>query len=644
MTGADRAAIAVSTNLNIDDWSALQAQCLARMRAAETPRAQWVRIVGLTGVFGFVALLTTGLLTSKALGLDPKSLLAGVAAIALALWVNTRFVRRSLAPEERGAFLGPCVYELDGAGLRSTRERWASSVASWAAVRDVTFTSTHVFLWVDRFSAYTIPGRDLPHGLAPQQLFEWIATARERATVSTAPAAAPPARLPAVAIAVAAETAPRRRTWLLDLASLVALRGNAVLTGPTQGVPATLMTLLAVGTWMIFDRRENGPDAEFYVYGLPTLAWYLLGGLAVAWVLGRTSFPRVALPRAIVIAALGSWLTILYFNLAGAVESRWVAIALGVAGVFYAIAYFGRAARALTGQSQSWAGVGTFAASVAFLWITEALWVYPMAWTPSGDETEELVDSYENTEPLFFAQRDRVDAALAAVGVNNPAEVELFFVGFAGFGNEKVFAEEIKFAARGVAERYPNTVGSVLLLNDARDFYGAPFATASTLRYTLRGVAAKMDLDNDVLFLALSSHGSPEWELSVTNGGLPLADIDAEDLVAALDDAGIKWRVIVISACYAGGFIDALQDPYTIVLAAAASDRTSFGCTNERELTYFGEAFYRDSLPLDVPLREAFALTEQRVLAREAAEGIVRQSQPMAFFGSDVERKLAAFE
>ena len=635
--------IAVNTNLNADDWRALQAQCPARMRAGETPRAQWTRIIGLTGVFALVAFATLSVLNASGLGLDPKSLLAGVAVIALSLWVNAWFVRRNSKPDQHGAFLGPCVYELDAAGLRSAREGFASSVASWAAVRDVTFTPTHVFLWVDRFSAYTIPGRDLPHGLTTQQLFDWIATARGRAAASSVPAEPPPA-LPPLATPATGEPAPRRLGgWLSDLASLVALRGKAVLAEPAQSVPGTLLVLLAVGTWVAFDRWQNGPGAEFFVYGLADVAWFLLGGLAVAWVLARISSPPIALPRAIVVSALGATLTIPYFYLLPLVTSRLLGIALAISGALYAIAYFARAARALTGLPQLRPGVAAFLASLAFFWATEALWVYPMVWTPSGDTLDvERRDSYD-FEPLFFAQRDRLDAVLATVAPNDPTAAEMFFIGFAGYGNEKVFAEEIKFAARTVQERYSHAAGSVLLLNDARDFDSAPFATATTLRYALQGVAAKMDLDDDVLFLALSSHGSSDWLLSVKNGYLPLVDLAPEDVAAALDDAGIKWRVIVISACYAGGFVDALQDPFTIVVAAAAPDRTSFGCSNERDLTYFGEAFYRDALPLDVPLREAFAIAQQRVSERERAEGVT-ESRPLAFFGPDLERKLAALE
>ena len=241
------------------------------------------------------------------------------------------------------------------------------------------------------------------------------------------------------------------------------------------------------------------------------------------------------------------------------------------------------------------------------------------------------------------SQHALIDAAVAAFPNEASDTGRVFFLGFAGVGGERVFAEEIKLAANHVGAKFGSSRRSLLLINDRRDLTSRPLATHDNLRYALTTLGHIMD-ESDVLFLALSSHGSRDWALSVSNGALPLSDLGAEELSAALDEAGIKWRVIVVSACFAGGFIDELRDPYTIVVAAAAADRTSFGCSNERELTYFGEAFYRDALPTAASLRDAFATAEQRVLERETAEGIDEPSQPMAFFGEEIERKLAALE
>jgi hypothetical protein len=147
---------------------------------------------------------------------------------------------------------------------------------------------------------------------------------------------------------------------------------------------------------------------------------------------------------------------------------------------------------------------------------------------------------------------------------------------------------------------------------------------------------------DDVLFLALSSHGSEDGSISVSNVGRVPVELSASDLADMLKDAKIRWKVIVVSACYAGGFIDALRDEHTIVLAAAAPDRTSFGCADDRDLTYFGEAFYRDALPKAASLRAAFDAARREIARREQAEGEI-PSDPRAFFGAALEQRLAAF-
>jgi hypothetical protein len=98
--------------------------------------------------------------------------------------------------------------------------------------------------------------------------------------------------------------------------------------------------------------------------------------------------------------------------------------------------------------------------------------------------------------------------------------------------------------------------------------------------------------------------------------------------------------LIVISACHAGAFIPALKDSRTIIITAAAAQRTSFGCSNDRDLTYFGEAFYRDALPSSRSLEQAFSLAQTAIAKREASEHIT-PSEPQAYFGADLERWLS---
>ncbi|MES1263459.1 MAG: C13 family peptidase, partial [Peristeroidobacter soli] len=137
--------------------------------------------------------------------------------------------------------------------------------------------------------------------------------------------------------------------------------------------------------------------------------------------------------------------------------------------------------------------------------------------------------------------------------------------------------------------------------------------------------------------------GAEDATVSISSELAYWRDLGANDLADMLRESGIRYRVIVISACHAGSFIYALGDENTIVLTAAASDRSSFGCSDDNDLTYFGEAFYRDALPKAKSLREAFDNARAAIKERESREGRT-PSNPQAYFGKALEPKLAAME
>ena len=148
-----------------------------------------------------------------------------------------------------------------------------------------------------------------------------------------------------------------------------------------------------------------------------------------------------------------------------------------------------------------------------------------------------------------------------------------------------------------------------------------------------------MDLADDVLITFLTSHGSEDASISVELYPFDLKDLTAEDLRAALDEVGIEWRIVIVSACYSGSFIEPLRNERTLIITASAFDRNSFGCSSERELTYFGEAFFRDSLPASGDLVVAFETAQANIANRERREGH-DSSNPQIFIGSEIEIKL----
>jgi hypothetical protein len=142
--------------------------------------------------------------------------------------------------------------------------------------------------------------------------------------------------------------------------------------------------------------------------------------------------------------------------------------------------------------------------------------------------------------------------------------------------------------------------------------------------------------------LTLTSHGSKDG-IEVSNGSLPLLQLAPADLRQALDEAGIKWRVLIVSACYSGVFLEPLKTEGTFIATASDAEHSSFGCADDRDLTYFGEAFLKDSVPKTATLEEAFRQAAELIQHREAAEHL-EHSNPQLYVGAAIREKLALLE
>jgi peptidase C13-like protein len=434
-----------------------------------------------------------------------------------------------------------------------------------------------------------------------------------------------------------------RRSSARALLRLWMLRGAALDTDPS------VLFLLALSCawlllWLAIDWVEALPDPQFLAGGVPLLAWHALAILALAALLRFIPRPRPTFAAALLVALGLVPLPLLAASMVTPFLGPILLLAAILVALLYAYVFLARALRGISGAPQRAAAIAGVAFFIGFIWLTDALDVIPDVWaSPEVEETADGSDTHADAEGLLFEQSAKIERALAAIHPDAAAAPNAFFLGFAGVGEQKVFAQEIGLAARVLSERYGMEGKSLSLLNDERDLLRAPLATVSGLKYALRGLSGRMNVERDVLFLAISSHGAQDPAIAVSNADLPLDDLTDEDLAEALRDSGIKWRVIIISACYAGGFIESLKDPRTIVITAAAADRTSFGCSNDSDLTYFGEAFYRDALPDARSLRDAFDKAKAAIGIRERRER-VEASKPQAFFGAELESKLAAMK
>ena len=103
-----------------------------------------------------------------------------------------------------------------------------------------------------------------------------------------------------------------------------------------------------------------------------------------------------------------------------------------------------------------------------------------------------------------------------------------------------------------------------------------------------------MNGESDILFLILTSHGSPDG-LAVT-AGRRTEILKPSTLAEMLHQTGVRHKVVIISACYSGVFIPRLANADTLVITAADADHASFGCEDKAKWTYFGDAFFNTAL------------------------------------------------
>ncbi|HEY8102219.1 MAG TPA: C13 family peptidase [Burkholderiaceae bacterium] len=222
------------------------------------------------------------------------------------------------------------------------------------------------------------------------------------------------------------------------------------------------------------------------------------------------------------------------------------------------------------------------------------------------ENKEALKQTKINVETALYNQRTLLDKTLAAIAPHKPGEINLYLLAIGGDGAQEVFHRETEFVRKQFDRDFGTQGRSMILVNSRNTVANAPMATVTSIHESLMAIANKMDKEHDILFLFLTSHGSRTHEFSLDQNGMDLRNLEANELGKLLKETGIRWKVVVVSACYSGGFIDPLKDDHTMVITAARHDRTSFGCADENDFTYFGKAFFKESLPNSASFSEAF--------------------------------------
>src|SRR5215475_4249840 len=217
----------------------------------------------------------------------------------------------------------------------------------------------------------------------------------------------------------------------------------------------------------------------------------------------------------------------------------------------------------------------------------------------------------------------------AAGSISAAENSNVTVLAFGLFGAQSVFESEAKGAASIVAQRLgANAV--IVRANTKR----RGDVTVASLGDALQSAGERMDRDSDVLFLILTSHGSQDGV--AVQAGRRVETLSPADLTDMLNRAGVRHRVVIISACYSGVFLGPLANDDTLVITAADSDHSSFGCRDKVKWTYFGDAFFNTALRYATDLKSAFATARNLVSQREMRYGLV-SSNPQIAGGKNID-------
>jgi len=262
-------------------------------------------------------------------------------------------------------------------------------------------------------------------------------------------------------------------------------------------------------------------------------------------------------------------------------------------------------------------------------------WGYTKFFKPDADEAPPI-----DVAAVELSQPHLLEAEMKKLLPERKGMTDIYAVGIAGWSSRNVFIKELDGGLSALNRSLGLDRGTIRLVNHRDTLEISPVASRTNFAAAVRAVAGVMNREEDVLVVFITSHGGP------TGVGLELGDavnavLGPDHVASVLDREGIRNRVVIVSACYSGVFIKPLASPNSIVLTAADENSPSFGCSNEREWTYFGDAFFNQSLGEGVSLEGAFENAKVKISKWEARDDLL-PSSPQGHFGAAISERLAA--
>jgi Peptidase C13 family len=239
------------------------------------------------------------------------------------------------------------------------------------------------------------------------------------------------------------------------------------------------------------------------------------------------------------------------------------------------------------------------------------------------------------------AQETLLQAEVSRLAAPQRGATSIYAIGVEGWAGQDVFLKELDGGLAVLGSVLPIGKRTLRLVNHQETMESDPLANQRNFAAAVHAIGAVMDKNEDVLVLLMTSHGTQNgFALRLPDD--VITELTPAEVAGTLDKEGITNRIVIVSACYAGIFMPPLVNDNTIVLTAADAKSTSFGCAAERDWTYFGDAFFRQSLRRGWTLQQAFENARVLISGWELMDR-APPSNPQAHFGPALISKLAPF-
>ena len=234
------------------------------------------------------------------------------------------------------------------------------------------------------------------------------------------------------------------------------------------------------------------------------------------------------------------------------------------------------------------------------------------------------------SEAVLAAQDFMVDRALDQLEEERPGVSDLYFVAFAPDARRAGFVADVDAAQRTMDERWDTHGRSVVMLNSPATVAERPFASITHLRQVLLEIGDIIDADDDVVMVYVTGNSGADHTLTAVNPPLELAALSPQGLKQLFEAANIRWRIVVVSTCEAGAWIDALKDDETAVIASSAVGVRGADCAGSLRPGAFAGAFFGDAMRHSDDLTAAFEAARRQLVAQHAPDPVMSMGPTIA--------------